>query len=65
MELADAEKHGLHVAMIAFNTLDYLDDRAAPALKRILSLPQELPGMDRRFRIYLPNLITKIRSDFK
>ncbi|MDE2928019.1 MAG: sulfatase-like hydrolase/transferase [Acidobacteriota bacterium] len=65
VELADAEKHGLHVAMIALNALDYLDDRAAPALERILALPQELPGMDRRFRIYLPNLIAKIRSDLK
>lgn len=64
VELADAEKHGLHVAMSALNALDYLDGRAAPALKRILALPQELPGMDRRFRIYLPNLIAKIRSDF-
>ena len=65
VELADAEKHGLHVAMIALNALDYLDDRAGPALERILALPQELPGMDRRFRIYLPNLIAKIRSDFE
>ena len=65
VELADAEKHGLHVAMNALNALDYLDARAAPALQRILALPQELPGMDRRFRIYLPNLIAKIRSDFK
>lgn len=63
VDLADAEKHGLHVAMSALNALDYLDDRAAPALERILTLPQELPGMDRRFRIYLPNLIAKIRSD--
>ena len=65
VELADAEKHGLHVSMSALNALDYLDDRAAPALERILALPQELPGMDRRFRIYLPNLIAKIRSDFE
>ena len=65
VELADAEKHGLHVAMSALNALDYLDDRAAPALQRILALPQELPGMDRRFRIYLPNLIAKIRSDLE
>ena len=64
VKLADAEKHGLHVAMSALNALDYLDGRAAPALERILTLPQELPGMDRRFRIYLPNIIAKIRSDF-
>ncbi len=65
VELADAEKHGLHVAMMALNALDYMEDRAEPALKRILALPQELPVMDRRFRIYLPNLIAKIRSDFE
>lgn len=65
VELADAEKHGLHIAMVALNALDYLDDRAGPALNRILSLPQELSGTDRRFRIYLPNLLAKIRSDFE
>ncbi len=65
VELADAEEHGLRVAMMALNALDYMEDRAEPALNRILALPQELPGMDRRFRIYLPNLIAKIRSDFE
>ncbi len=65
VELADAEEHGLQVAMMALNALDYLEDRAEPALNRILALPQELPGMDRRFRIYLPNLIAKIRADFE
>ena len=65
VEMADAEEHGLHVAMMALNALDYLEARAEPALNRILALPQELPVMDRRFRIYLPNLIAKIRSDFE
>ena len=51
--------------MSALNALDYLDGRARPVLKRILTLPQELPGTDRRFRIYLPNLIGKTRSDFE
>ena len=63
--LADAGKHGLHAAMYALNALDYMDGRARPALERILTLPQELSGMDRRFRIYLPNLIAKIRSDLE
>ena len=65
VELADAEKHRLHVAMYALNALDYMDGRAEPALKRILALPQKISGMDRRFRIYLPNLIAKIRSDLE
>ena len=65
VELADAEKNGLHVAMYALNALDYMDGRARPALERIRALPQTLPGMDRLFRIYLPNLIAKIRSDLE
>ena len=65
VELADAGTHGLHVAMYALNALDYMDGRARPALERIRALPQTLAGMDRLFRIYLPNLIAKIRSDLE
>ena len=65
VELADAEAHGLHVAMYALNALDYMDGRARPALGRIRSLPQAIPGIDPRFRIYLPNLVAKIRLDLE
>lgn len=65
VELADAEKHGIYVAMAALNGLDYMDERAAPALDRIRALPQAASGADARFRAYLPNLIKKIVSDFE
>ena len=63
VELADAERQGVFVAMAALNALDYMDERASPALERILALPQADPGAHSKFRAYLPNLIGKIRMD--
>ncbi len=64
-DLANAERHGVYVAMAALNALDYMDGRAAPSLPQILALPAQPAGLDRRFRAYLPNLIGKIRSDLE
>ena len=60
---ADTNENGLFVAMAALNALDYMDERARPALEKILAVPQEDPRYDRRFRAYLPNLVGKIRAD--
>lgn len=60
---ADTSENGLFVAMAALNALDYMDERASPALERILAVPQEDPRYDRRFGAYLPNLVGKIRAD--
>ena len=60
---ANAEKHGIFIAMPALNALDYMDGRAGPALREIAALPQSDPQVDGKFRAYLPNLIKKIRMD--
>ncbi len=65
VDLGDAEKHGLYVAMAALNALDYMEGRAAPSRDRILALPQEPSGAESRFSAYLPNLIKKIQSDLE
>ena len=65
LELADAERHGIFLAMPALNAIDYMDERAGPALDALAALPQEDPKADSRFRSYLPNLIEKIRSDLE
>lgn len=62
-DLSNAENHGHFVAMAALNALDYMNDRARPALERIEALPLEPQGLNRRFRAYLPNLVRKIRAD--
>ena len=60
---ANAEKHGIFIAMPALNALDYMDGRAGPALREIAALPQSDPQVDGKFRAYLPNLIKKIQMD--
>ena len=63
LPLADAEKHGLYVALEALNAIDYMDKRAASAKDRIAQLPREAPGMDSRFRSYAGSVIDKILAD--
>ena len=62
---ADAEKHGIFIAMAALNALDYMEERARPVLARVSALPKADPEANGRFRAYLPNLIGKIRADLK
>ena len=65
LEHADASRHGLFVAMAALNALDYMDERARPALAKVSELPQSIDGADSRFRAYLPNLVKKIQGDLE
>ncbi len=65
VDLADAERHGIFLAMPALNAIDYMDERAGPALDAVVALPQKDPQADSRFRAYLPNLIKKIQSDLE
>lgn len=62
---ADAERHGVFIAMAALNALDYMDGRAKPALDAIAALPRSDPKAHGKFRAYLPNLIAKIRMDMQ
>ena len=61
--LADSRSNGLYVAMAALNALDYMDERAEPALDAVLAVPQRDPRDDTRFRAYIPNLVAKIKAD--
>ena len=64
-ELADAERHGIFLAMAALNALDYMDERARPALDLVSELPTKDPRANSRFNAYLPNLVEKIRADLE
>ena len=65
LEHADAERHGVFVAMAALNGLDYMDERARTGLATVAGLPQQDPKAHTRFRAYLPNLVNKIRADLE
>ena len=65
LEHADAERHGVFVAMAALNALDYMDERGRPGLATVAGLPQVDPNAHSRFRAYLPNLIKKIQADLE
>lgn len=65
LDYADAERHGIYLAMAALNAIDYMDERARPALEDVASLPRSDPKADRRYSAYLPNLIAKIESDLR
>jgi arylsulfatase A-like enzyme len=63
LPLANAEKQGIFVAMPALNALDYMDERARPALATVTGLPTSDPKVAGKFSSYLPNLIKKIKMD--
>lgn len=65
LEHADAERHGVFVAMAALNGLDYMDERGRPGLATVAGLPQLDPNAHTRFRAYVPNLIKKIQADLE
>ena len=65
LEHADAERHGVFVAMAALNGLDYMDERGRPGLETVAGLPQLDPNAHTRFRAYVPNLIKKIQADLE
>ena len=65
LELANAENHGVYLAMAALNAIDYMDRKASSILEEVKSLPQADPKIAAKFRSYLPNLIGKIQMDFE
>ena len=65
IELANAERHGIFLAMAALNALDYMDAGARPVLDIVSALPTRDPSANRRFNAYLPNLVKKIRADIE
>lgn len=61
---SDLVKQNVWVAMLALNAIDELDEKAAPLLSRIKSIPQKSEKVPARYRSYVPDLIAKIISDF-
>jgi len=65
LSLSSAEEHGQFISMEALNAVDYMDERAAAAKAKVAAMPQAAPGVDGKFRAYLPNLIKKITDDLE
>ena len=65
LPLADAEKNGAFLAMMALNAIDYMDVRARPAKAAIERLPREDPNANRRFSRNVGRIIDKILADLK
>ncbi|MEW4486929.1 sulfatase-like hydrolase/transferase [Thalassoglobus sp. JC818] len=63
IECANAENHGAYVAMLALNSIDFLDDRAAPIKTKIESLPKKGDWTPTRGNSYVQNLIKKTLAD--
>lgn len=60
IDLADASKHGLFVAMWALNAIDELGPKTESLRPAVRRLPTESEGFDRRFSEYVPRLIQDI-----
>jgi uncharacterized sulfatase len=65
LELADAEKNGAFVGMMAMNAIDYMDRRALPARAAIAKLPRKDPNSDARFASNIGRIIDKTLADLK
>jgi len=64
LELAPADRHGVHVSILALNALDALDGKAASRKELIGKLPREAPpGTPQRMTSYIPRLIEKTLKD--
>jgi uncharacterized sulfatase len=53
---ADIEQHGVYIAMLAFNGLDEMDDRALPRKADIEALPESSDQTPQRMSSYVPRL---------
>ena len=65
LELADAEKNGAFVGMMAMNAIDYMDRRALSARDAIAKLPRKDPAADERFASNIGRIIDKTLADFQ
>lgn len=65
LEYADPEKHGIYLATLAMNAIDYMDERAASARQRIAALPDFDPTADPRLRDYVVRLKEKTLADLE
>lgn len=65
LELADAERNGAFLGMMAMNAIDYMDRRALSARDAIAKLPRKDPNADARFASNIGRIIDKTLADFK
>ena len=65
MELARLDTNGVFVSVLALNTLDELDKKAASVAGAIGALPQSDPATPRRMKTYVPRLIEKTTADLQ
>ena len=62
---ANLDDNDVFTALMALNSLDYLDQRAESALPAIRALPLTQDGMLRQFESYVPRLVERILTDFE
>ncbi len=61
MKLAPPHKNDVHTSMMALNALDYLGDKAVPALKPIASFPPKFNSNDGRANYGVAALIRRLK----
>ena len=64
LPLADVNRNDYWVCVEALNAIDYLDERARPALDAISALPQEANVVP-KLKEYVPRLLEKIKADLQ
>jgi len=62
VELANAEKHGPYVAMMALNSIDRCGDLVEPWMDEIRALPEADSSLDDRVQYGIPALLEKITA---
>ena len=64
-ECANPENHGAYVAMLGLNSIDFMDERAAPIKNQISKLPTKGDWVPSRGGAYVANLIKKTLADLE
>ena len=62
LSLADVTKNDYWVCVEALNAIDYLNQRARPALAAINALPDQA-NVVQKLKEYVPRLLEKIKAD--
>jgi uncharacterized sulfatase len=65
VELANADRNAVFVAMAALNALDALGDKAAPVADSIKRLPKTAKTPDPRYEPYVPRLTEDLGARFR
>jgi arylsulfatase A-like enzyme len=65
VKLSDWSRQDVFVAMAALNSLDGLEDRAAPAMAEIRQLPTQGKAPHPRYNDYVPRLLQDLKARFQ